>query len=105
MRYRYKVLSGIPVETQSGETLGRLVDAVVDTDGHMVVQYVVSKSKLLSKLLPSELLVNSQQVVSVDKKKMVVRDSAVEEMVSASAVAAAERAAGATQGVTGRIMD
>lgn len=100
MHERYKELTGLKVETESGEALGKLVDIVLDTEVHEVKQYVVSKSRVLSKLLPAELVVASQQVISITRSKMTVRDSVVEELAAKSAVVAAERATQAVQGVS-----
>lgn len=103
MRISYKDISGLPVETESGETLGHLVDLTLDVDTYAITDFHVVKSSLLSKLLPSELQVHISQVVSVSKEKVVVRDNVVEDAAAQSAVIAAERAAGA--GVSHRVME
>jgi sporulation protein YlmC with PRC-barrel domain len=103
MRITYKDISGVPVETESGETLGKLVDLTLDIDTYAVTDLRVAKSSLLSKLLPSDLQIHVSQVVSISKEKIVVRDSTVEDAVAKSAVVAAERAAGA--GVSHRVLE
>jgi sporulation protein YlmC with PRC-barrel domain len=95
MRIAYKDLEGVAVETESGEGLGKLVDVTLDLESYRVTHVAVAKSRLLSKLLPSELSVAVEQIVSVSKEKIVVRDGVVEEEAARSAVIAAERAAGA----------
>ena len=89
MRITYKDVSGLPVETESGETLGHLVDLTLDVDAYVITDFHVAKSSLLSKLLPSELQVHVSQVVSVSKEKIIVRDNVVEDMAAQSAVIAA----------------
>ncbi len=87
MKVRYEDLRNIPVVTKkSGEKLGKLAGFVLDTDTHAVEQYVVSKSRLLSALLPDDLLIHHSQVVSIDTEKMVVEDSAVHERVAAAII-------------------
>ncbi len=103
MRVAYEDISGVPVETESGEALGKLVDITFDVDTYAVTHFRVAKSRLLSKLLPSELQIHVGQVVSVTKERIVVRDAAVEDAATRSAVIAAERAAGA--GVSHQVME
>jgi uncharacterized protein YrrD len=77
MRYRDVELRGIPAVTKSGEKLGKLVAFEIDTAHHEVTHYVVSRTSLFARLLPSELLVAPGQVVSIDTDLMVVEDGAV----------------------------
>lgn len=77
MRYRDSQLVGVPVYAEAGGHLGRLVGFVIDADTHEIIQYAVRKSGAIEKLLPKELLVHRNQVVSVSEEKMVVRDAAV----------------------------
>jgi sporulation protein YlmC with PRC-barrel domain len=78
MRFHDKDLRGIVVVTEGGETLGKLIGFIIDADLHAVVQYAVARSKLLSALLPDEILVHHSQVVSVDGERMVVKDEVAE---------------------------
>lgn len=80
--YRDKQLRGIPVETKRGQRVGRLSGFVIDPRTHAVAQYVVSKNRFLSALIPGELLIHSTQVISLDNEKMIVVDGAVEEKIS-----------------------
>ncbi|MFH2062895.1 MAG: PRC-barrel domain-containing protein [bacterium] len=82
MRCRDTQLHGLPAVTESGQTVGKLSGLVVDTASHDVVQYAVRKSGALSKLLPRELLVSRGQVVSLDDRQLVVRDSVAEELAA-----------------------
>lgn len=87
MLFRSANLRGIPVVTKkSGEKLGKLAGFVIDADTHAVEQYVVSKSRLLSALLPDDLLIHRSQVVSLDDERMVVEDAAVHDRVAAAII-------------------
>lgn len=83
MRYRDSQLTGVPVYTQSGKHVGRLVGFVVESDTHEVIQYAVKKSGTFELLLPKEFLVNRSQVISVSEEKMVVEDATVIEKAGA----------------------
>src|SRR3989338_9030915 len=83
MRYLDKAIRGVPVVTERGEKVGKLAGFVLDAAAHAVVQYVVAKSRLLSALLPHDLLVAPDQVVSLDDERMVIRDEVVAAEVAA----------------------
>ncbi|OIO51986.1 hypothetical protein COY93_02010 [Candidatus Uhrbacteria bacterium CG_4_10_14_0_8_um_filter_58_22] len=86
MRYRDSQLRGVPAFTEDGRRIGRLVGLVVDAATHEVVQYAVRRSVALARPLPSELLVDRRQVVSLDDRSLVVRDAAVAEESQSSKV-------------------
>ncbi len=79
MQYRDVELRGIPVITRSGQKLGKLSAYVIDAEHHEVAQYVVTRSSLLARILPDELLVHRSQVVSLDSEMMVVDDNVITE--------------------------
>lgn len=79
---RDKELRGIRVFTRGGENVGKIAGFVVDADHHTVEQYVISKSRLLSVLLPDELLVHRSQVIELTEERMVIEDSVVSERVA-----------------------
>ena len=102
-----KQLKGIPAVTQSGQKVGKLAGWVFDVDTHAVVQYVVTRSRSLSHLLPGELLVSPRQVVSIDEDMMVLEDDAVPALAKAKALAinktaSADAALGSTYGARRR---
>ncbi len=70
-------LIGLPVETASGISLGKLTDLEIDEHNHLVKAYQVQTSTLLPGFLSGNLLVGRDQVVSVSNKKIVVDDSMV----------------------------
>ncbi len=73
---------GLPVETVSGISLGKLTDLEIDENSQMVKAYQVQTSRLLPGFLSDNLLVGRDQVVSVSNKKIVVDDSMVKEKES-----------------------
>ncbi|MEY4722632.1 MAG: PRC-barrel domain [Candidatus Parcubacteria bacterium] len=77
-----KKLRGLPVYTKSGDKLGKIADVLVDVENHEVRAYVVSKSNLLAALLPGDLQVARDQVISVTEERMTVHDAAVSERVA-----------------------
>jgi sporulation protein YlmC with PRC-barrel domain len=80
MRFRDADLRGIPVQTKSGQKVGKLKAFVIDAEHHEVSQYVVAKAgTLLSKIMPDEFLVHRSQVVSMDGDRMIILDAAVTE--------------------------
>jgi sporulation protein YlmC with PRC-barrel domain len=99
MRIRDAELRGLPVVTERGEKVGKVAAIVLDAERHEVVHYVVAKSRLLSALLPDDLLIAPPQVVSIDEERMVVEDNAVAEKV-AKAINLGEHAAGHATGVS-----
>ena len=70
-----KHLLGLLVETESGETLGKIVDINLDIENHAVKNYVARRS-FLSK---QEYLIKPVQIVSISKDKMIVEDTTVKE--------------------------
>ncbi len=91
-------MRGLPVVTGAGEKIGKLAGFVVDSDDHAVVQYVVTKSRSLSALLPKELLVHPAQVISIDDEKMVVKGEFI--AVEAAEAIAATGGAGAVSSMS-----
>lgn len=102
MRYRDKELRNVPVETKNGIVLGKLSGYVMDGESHRVVQYVVKKAHSLAKILPSELLVHSDQVISIASDKIIV-DDAVKTASEREAVVSAKHATGTAAPITSTV--
>jgi sporulation protein YlmC with PRC-barrel domain len=64
----------MPVYTRMGQYLGRVVDAVIDTDEQRIVQIAV-RQKGLTGLVKNNLLIHREQMVSIQEDKIVVEDS------------------------------
>jgi len=79
MNLRNSQLINLPVFTESGQKLGRVVDFELDSQRQIIVKYYVSGQNIIKELIGQDLLISSDQVISIDQEKMVVEDSAVEE--------------------------
>lgn len=69
-------LLGLPVETERGTHLGRVVGVRVQTDSHRVEQYEVRRSGVKGAVMP-HLLISWTQVKAITAEKMIVEDAAV----------------------------
>ena len=76
MRLRDDDVLGIRVETSTGRHIGKLVGFVIDVETGFVVQYRVRPKGIIAACLPNmrELLIAHADVVSIDARRMVVRD-------------------------------
>lgn len=74
MRIREKNLLHLPVFTQSGKGLGKVVGFDLNTETHVVTTYYIKTHRLLSRPFGSELVVAPSQVIKITKEKMVVED-------------------------------
>ena len=66
-------LVGKKVVTKKGTRLGKVIDYMVNDDNFIIQQFTVQRPALKSFLDP-ELIIGRSEVVSVDDKKIVVRD-------------------------------
>lgn len=74
-------LINLPVETQSGQHLGRVAAFDIDVDANTIIHYHVSTG-LIKGLWHQRLLVHYSQVVSISSQKMVVEDNIKAEPLS-----------------------
>lgn len=65
----------LPVRTESGKSLGHVVDVTVDPATHGVINYHVKTSRLVPKVVQSPLIIHHTQVVSFDENGLVVEDA------------------------------
>ncbi len=68
-----KNLLHLPVETKSGGKLGKVVEVNLDTDGHLVREYIVRPALFSQRTF----LIRPAQVIAVTAEKMVVEDGAL----------------------------
>jgi uncharacterized protein YrrD len=66
-------LIGLNVETESSQNLGKVDGFVLETDGQTIFQYKV-KPNGITHMFAKELLVSRDQVISIQKDKMIVDD-------------------------------
>lgn len=84
-----KRIIGFKVITKSGQVLGKVKSLVVNTDDLKVSQVIVSKVKVLDKILLKELIINTNQVIEIAEKKVIVEDSAIKIVETAKQVVSA----------------
>ncbi len=73
-----KKIIGLPVYTQSNFYLGKISSFEVDPISQMIINYYL-KGNLIKKIVQGELIINREQVISLDEKKMVVEDNVIKE--------------------------
>jgi len=73
MLIKLEQVIGLPVETQSGQNLGKVIDINLDIKNHAVNAYIVKHGFLNS----SNLFVKPAQVIEISDKKVVVDDGIV----------------------------
>lgn len=71
MLIRWKQLKKIPVYTESGLHLGKVVGLEIDLESHIIRAYFVRK------MFAPELSIHREQVLSITIEKMTVEDGAV----------------------------
>lgn len=70
-----KELIGLPAETKSGEALGRVFDFEVDVDSGIIIKFYVKTGNIIEDFLKKDyFLIYRNQVISIDKNKIVVED-------------------------------
>jgi sporulation protein YlmC with PRC-barrel domain len=72
-----KALQGIPVETKSGQTLGKLGSVDVDGETGRISTFHVKSGGLVSGLLGDELMIAWDQVIELTDERLLVTDAAV----------------------------
>ncbi len=74
----HEQLLGLPVYTEGGEHLGRVLGFVLDMDAQTIVQYRVKHRGVFPSLLNKEsLLIARDQVIEINEEKMVVMDAVI----------------------------
>ncbi len=73
-----KKIIGLPVYTQSNFYLGKISAFEVDPISQMIINYHL-KGNLIKKMVQGELIINREQVISLDEKKMIVEDNVIKE--------------------------
>lgn len=70
-----KQLRNLPVATESGEQIGRVVDFEIEPENHQIVVYLVSPNRLTRPITHETLRVSCSQVLSITPERMVVEDN------------------------------
>ena len=77
MILNHKELINLPVYTESDQHLGKISDFEIEASSNYIVKYYIKPESLIKELVSKELIVSSEQVISVDKEKMIVEDNIV----------------------------
>ncbi|MFH0819409.1 MAG: PRC-barrel domain-containing protein [bacterium] len=80
MRLTTKDLISLPVETKSGEKLGKIAALEIDCETQQIVCYYVKSSNPIKDLVfQDQLIISPVQVISITAEKMVVEDGVIKE--------------------------
>ncbi len=79
MKILSRKLNNLPVETKSGNSLGKVNGFVVDTDVQSVLEYYVKPAGMVAGLVKGKLIIARGQVIEITKQKMIVDDAVVGE--------------------------
>ncbi|GEM_PF-1345958 len=66
---------GLPVYTQTGFFLGKVVKVELASDSQVVQKYIIQSVNPLKNLISGRLVVDASQVISVTAEKIIVEDS------------------------------
>lgn len=72
----------LPVQTESGASLGRVSDVEIEPETASVRAYLVSPKFVKGLFSSEQYLITPHQVISITAEKMVVRDGVIEETVA-----------------------
>ncbi|HNW09104.1 MAG TPA: PRC-barrel domain-containing protein [bacterium] len=75
-------LLGLLVKDKSGRILGTIKDFEVDLDNTQIIKYIVSPSKLVEKILVTELIIDQSQVVEITEEMMLVESGLANSQVN-----------------------
>lgn len=66
---------GLPVYTQSGMFLGKVIKVETAPDSQTVQKYIVHSANPLKNLISGRLVIDASQVISVTAEKIIVEDN------------------------------
>ncbi|OGH95093.1 MAG: hypothetical protein A2538_04105 [Candidatus Magasanikbacteria bacterium RIFOXYD2_FULL_41_14] len=81
-RVNFSQLKKLPVYTQSGVYLGKVVDAILSAEDNLILQYKVRSRFIGGRIF----LINSSQVVEIKADRLVVEDALSAEVVAPIAI-------------------
>jgi uncharacterized protein YrrD len=74
-------LKKVIAETQSGQYLGQVSDFELDSETGIIEKYYVKSRKIISGLFEGKFIINKNQIISLDDKKMIVEDGVIKAAV------------------------
>ncbi len=72
-----KKIIGLPVETESGISIGKIFDFELETASQSILRYYIRDKNILKEFFVPELIVYKEQVVFIDDNKMVIEDNVI----------------------------
>ena len=79
MKISSEKLTGLIVETQSVQKIGRVESFNIDIDSQSILEYKIKPSNLVEGLIKGDLIISRGQVIDITDKKMIVDDNAVKQ--------------------------
>ncbi len=79
----------MPVQTASGQDIGRVLGFILDTERGCIVQIEVRPAGLVRSLVAHELLISWNEVIAWTDESITVRDTAIPETSSLAVPSAA----------------
>jgi uncharacterized protein YrrD len=80
MFIKAKKIIGNKAITQSGHSLGKIIDFEIDIGGQNIVKYYTSGGFL--NLLKGPLVINANQVIEIKKDRIIVEDAVISEKLT-----------------------
>lgn len=80
MRLSLHKLHNLPVETQAGQSVGRVVDVELDAETQSVQTYHIRSRTFIPGLFEQKLLIDRRQVISLTEEKLIVEDAVSAEL-------------------------
>ncbi len=65
----------LPVYTQSGQHLGKVVDFELSSNSHTIEKYIIRSGLIVGGILQKDLLIAPSQIIKLSKEKMTVEDT------------------------------
>jgi len=75
MRLKKKEIINLPVYTQMGHHLGKVIDFELDSELQNIISYEVKSGDIFKEISGKGLKVAKEQVISITNVKMIVEDS------------------------------
>jgi len=73
-----KEIKNLPVYGKSGSKIGRVVGFDLDPESQAIVSYYVKPQQVIKGIFEGKLIVSREQVIEINKEKMIVDDSVVQ---------------------------
>ena len=83
-----KELKNLPVIGKSGAAIGRVVGYELDVDAQNIVNYIVKAKQSVKGIFKNSLIISRDQVIEVNKTRMLIDDSASSTATPGSQLAA-----------------